>query len=218
MSGKEYLIFDLDGTLVDSMPFWENLATELLHRHGIDQLPADLHDRIQTMTLTDSAVFIQELFALPVTAESLAQEMRALMDQHYRNDIPLKVGVYAYLQNAYQSGRKIVLATASSSVLAKDCLRRLKLLPFFDFVFFCEDVGQDKTQPTIYQAAARYFGQQPNKISVYEDALYAASTAKRAGFHLIGVYDHQSKKEWTDLQNLADETIDFATVVKGENK
>lgn len=144
MSGKEYLIFDLDGTLVDSMPFWENLATELLHRHGIDQLPADLHDRIQTMTLTDSAVFIQELFALPVTAESLAQEMRALMDQHYRNDIPLKVGVYAYLQNAYQSGRKIVLATASSSVLAKDCLRRLKLLPFFDFVFSVKMLGRIK--------------------------------------------------------------------------
>lgn len=218
MSDREYLIFDLDGTLVDSMPFWENLATELLDRYGIDQLPVGLHNQIQTMTLTDSAIFIQELLALPVTAANLVQEMRALMEQHYQHDIPLKVGVAAYLQDAYQAGHKIVSATVSSSVLAKDCLRRLKLLPFFDFVFSCEDVGQDKTKPTIYQVAAQYFDQQPNRIAVYEDALYAAATAKQAGFHLVGVYDHQSKEEWTDLQKLADETIDFATAVKGENK
>ena len=204
---KHYAIFDMDGTLVDSMVYWGHLAGEFLESKGIAQIPKDILAKIKPMTMTEAAaLFIQE-FSLNSTPESIAVEMNAMMGEHYRKDIPLKSGVKEYLDFLYQKGVQMCVVSATAEHLMEACLKRLDILKHFRFLLSCETVGAGKDKPDAYFAAAKRLGASPADTAVYEDALYAAETAKNAGFYVIGVYDESAEKYWDKIENLADETI-----------
>lgn len=199
---KKYAIFDMDGTLVDSMSFWRNLASQYLHSKGVDNIPANILEQIKPMTMSDSAELFRAEFGLTGDIEG---EMNAMMDDHYRNDIPLKSGVAAYLHTLHRNDVKMCVASATAEPLMESCLGRLGVLPCFAFLLSCETVGTGKGSPEVYLEAAHRLGAEPYEIAVYEDALYAARTAKNAGFHLVGVYDENS--DWEAVRSIADETI-----------
>ena len=203
---KPYAIFDMDGTLVDSMPYWKDLAREFLGKHGITPSPA-LLEQIKPMTMSESAALFQETFSLPGTPQGIAQEMNAMMEDHYRRDIPLKPGVKAYLDRLGQQGTTLCVASATAEPLMAACLTRLGVAHHFRFLLSCEEVQAGKDRPDVYFAAARRLGADPAQTAVYEDALYAARTAKAAGFYLVGVYDPSGQHHWDQLSALADETI-----------
>ena len=204
---KHCAIFDMDGTLVDSMVYWKHLAGEFLESKGVAQIPKDILARIKPMTITESAaLFIREL-SLNGTPESIAMEMNAVMDKHYRKDIPIKSGVKEYLDFLYQKGVHMCVVSATAEPLMEACLKRLDILKYFCFLLSCETVGAGKEKPDAYFAAAKQLGASPADTAVYEDALYAAVTAKKAGFYVIGVYDESAEKYWNKLTALADETI-----------
>ena len=114
---KRFAIFDMDGTLVDSMVYWKHLATEFLESKGVQNISPDVLEQIKPMTMTESAaLFIQE-YDLPGTAESVAAEMNTMMDEHYRRDIPLKPGVQAYLEALYRRGVTMCVASATAEEL-----------------------------------------------------------------------------------------------------
>ena len=92
---KKYAIFDMDGTLIDSMIFWKNLALEYLRSKGVERIPEDILERIKPMTLSESAALFQQKFGLRGDPEA---EMNAMMEAHYQQDIPLKTGVKEYLE------------------------------------------------------------------------------------------------------------------------
>jgi haloacid dehalogenase superfamily, subfamily IA, variant 3 with third motif having DD or ED len=204
---KRYAIFDMDGTLVDSMAYWRRLSSEYLNSRGVAQIPQDILERIKPMTMTESAALFLRTFSLSGTPESIAAEMNALMERHYRSDIPLKSGVEDYLRALSADGVRMCVASATSEPLAEACLRRLGVLPRFEFLLSCERVGAGKNRPDVYLAAAKRLGAPAGEIAVYEDALFAADTAKRAGFYVVGVYDESAGRHWDQLSNLADETI-----------
>ena len=138
---KHFAIFDMDGTLVDSMIYWENLATEFLESKGVQDISPDILERIKPMTMTESAsLFIQE-YGLPGTAESVAAEMNAMIDAHYRNDIPLKTGVQEYLEALHRRGVTMCVASATAEELMHACLTRLGIAHHFSFLLSCETVG-----------------------------------------------------------------------------
>ena len=199
---KAFAIFDMDGTLIDSMGVWQNLATEYLQSKGIWEIPADILEQIQPMTMSQSAQLFQQVFGLAGDVEG---EMNAMMEGHYRHDLPLKPGVRGYLQALERKGVKMCVASATAEHLMKACLTRLGILEYFAFLLSCETVGAGKTSPQVYLEAAKRLGAEPEEIAVYEDALYALQTAKNAGFYVVGVRDHQ---DWTAIQPLAHETID----------
>jgi len=204
---KRFAIFDMDGTLVDSMAYWKNLAAEFLERKGIQSVSADILERIKPMTMSESAaLFIQE-YGLSGTAESVAAEMNAMMDEHYRNDIPLKPGVQEYLEALHRKGAAMCVASATAEELMAACLSRLGVSPYFSFLLSCETVGAGKNRPDVYWASAKRLGAEPAEIAVYEDALYAAETAKSAGFYTVAVRDDSNRPHWEALTALADETI-----------
>ena len=202
---KRFAIFDMDGTLIDSMKFWKNLALEYLSSKGIKHVPAEILQKIKPMTMSESAALFQEVFGLSGDVEA---EMNAMMDEHYRNDIPLKDGVRAYLDMLHRKGVRMCVASATAEQLMESCLSRLGVRDYFMFLLSCETVGAGKTSPLVYHESAKRLQANPNEIAVYEDALYAVKTAKNAGYYVIGVYDESAAKNWEAVTKIADEVID----------
>lgn len=201
---KNFAIFDMDGTLIDSMVFWKNLATEYLSSKGVKQIPEDILERIKPMIMSESAALFQQEFGLSGDPEA---EMNAMMDAHYRNDIPLKPGVREYLQMLRSRGVRMCVASATAEHLMEACLKRLGVRDYFVFLLSCETVGAGKRSPLVYLESAERLNAAPEDIAVYEDALYAAQTAKDAGYYVVGVYDDSAAKNWQTIEHVADEVI-----------
>ena len=204
---KRFAIFDMDGTLVDSMVYWKHLASEFLESKGVQEISPMVLERIKPMTMTESAALFIEEYGLSGTTESVAAEMNAMMDEHYRRDIPLKPGVSAYLKELHRKGVVMCVASATAEDLMDACLGRLGVAQYFSFLLSCEIVGVGKNRPNVYWEAAKRLGAQPEEIAVYEDALYAANTAKQAGFYTVAVRDDSNRHHWETLTALADEVI-----------
>lgn len=204
---KKCAIFDMDGTLIDSMTYWKSLAREFLTGKGISEVPSDVLEKIKPMTMTESAALFAQKFGLAGTPEQIAAEMNGMMDDHYRRDIPLKQGVAEYLEQLHRRGVRMCVASATAEPLMEACLSRLGVRKYFQFLLSCETVGVGKNHPEVYLESAKRLGGSPFQTAVYEDALYAASTAKKAGFYVVGVYDESAAAHWEELKTLADETI-----------
>ena len=204
---KKACVFDMDGTLVDSMGYWRRLGREFLARKGVTENVEPVLERIKPMTMRESAALFIESFGLEGTPEALAAEMNGVMDDHYRRDIPLKPGVREYLAAMRAAGAVLCVATATAEPLVRACLERLGVLGEFSFLVSCETLGVGKDRPDVFREAARLLGTVPAETAVYEDALFAARTAKEAGFYTVGVYDDAGAARWEELTALADETI-----------
>ena len=130
-----------------------------------------------------------------------------MMDEHYRKDIPLKIGVHAYLEALHSRGVTMCVASATAEDLMEACLTRLGVAKYFSFLLSCETVGAGKNRPDVYWESAKRLGAEPVEIAVYEDALYAAETAKSAGFYTVAVRDDSNQQHWETLTALTDEMI-----------
>ena len=203
---KSYAIFDMDGTLTDSMHFWVDLGAEYLRSKGKEPDERMLW-MVQTMTMEQTAQHFMDTFGVSGPPERIIGEMEELMAVHYRSDVPLKPGVAAYLDKLGRRGVRMYVATATAVPLATACLERLEVLGRFEGLLSCESLGVSKTRPDIYLEAARRMGAAPADCAVYEDALYAARTAKAAGFYTVGVYEPSLAHGWDELTTLADEII-----------
>ena len=201
---KQFAIFDMDGTLIDSMVFWKNLATEYLTCKGVREIPAEILEQIKPMTMSESAALFQTAFGLTGDIES---EMNAMMDDHYRKDIPLKPGVREYLQKLHARGTRMCVTSATAEYLMDACLTRLGVRDYFEFLLSCETVGAGKRSPIVYHTSAQRLNVMPQEIAVYEDALYAVQTAKNAGYYVAGVCDDSNTEYWENIKDLADEII-----------
>ncbi len=189
--GKEAadaVIFDLDGTLLDSLFAWEHSGTNFLRTQGITP-PEGLDERLAQMSLMDGARLIKEMFSLPQEPEELLRLTLEPIRRHYLEDIPAKPGVPETLRRLKLQGVKLCVATASDGELARAALARLELLDLFDFVLTCDEVGVGKRDPRVYEEALRRLGTEKSRTLVAEDAPYALQTAHRAGFGTVGVAD-----------------------------
>ncbi len=205
--GKKYAVFDMDGTLVDSMPFWQDLDFSYLASKGITELPPDLQERVIPMTMTEASAYFVNVLGVPGTPEQAREEMTAWMARHYETDIPLKPGVETYLRTLDRMGVRMCAASATEASLMDRCLTRLGVRHYFEFIVSCEDVGAGKSEPDIFLEAARRFDADPSELTVFEDSVHAAESARRAGCRVTAVWDAIEADSWEQLQSLADESI-----------
>lgn len=204
---KKYAIFDMDGTLIDSMKYWQSLAGEYLKTKGIPKISQELFEKIKPMTMSESAALFVQEFHLSGTPKAVEEEMNQMMDLHYKSDIPLKPGVKAYLHKLKEEGISMCVASATAEPLMEACLRRLGVLDYFEFLISCESVGAGKDRPDVYYEAAKKLGASVQDTAIYEDALYAARTAKSEGFYVVGIYEESIASRWEEMKEIADEVI-----------
>ncbi len=201
---KKFAIFDMDGTLVDSMGYWNRLAEEFLARRGFPPLSPELQEESIALTMEGTANLFIRTYHMTDTPEQICAEVNGLMERHYRADVPLKPGAAAFLERMKQAGFQMCIASSTNPVLIDICLRRLGVRDYFEFLLSCEEVGEGKNRPTVYLEAARRLGGTPENTVIFEDILVAAQTAKQAGFSLGVIYDINSDAEQEQLKALAD--------------
>ncbi len=206
---KSFAIFDMDGTLVDSMGYWDDVAVEYLRGQGVAEVPLELLQRTAPLPMAETlALFIRE-FGLNDTPDRARAELLRIMEDHYRHDVALKPGVETYLEGLSRLGVGMCVVSATPERLMELCLERLGVGRYFRFELSCESVGAGKDRPDIYHAAARRLGAaRAADAAVYEDSLVALRTARDAGYYTVGVYDADEADRWAGIVALADETIE----------
>lgn len=200
----KYAIFDLDGTLVDSMPMWCRLPVDYLHCKGRQPRP-DLLGQIAVRTLPESVLYMKEAYALADPPEQIAKEIGKMAYEGYCTSVPAKPHVAQALEQMHRAGVVMCVASASEYEQIRAVLERLGLLKYFSFLHTCTLAGAGKHKPDIFlQSLARMGGTGPAEAVVFEDSLYAAQTAKAAGFAVAGAADKFSAAEAPALKELCD--------------
>ena len=204
---KGYAIFDMDGTLVDSMGYWRNMEREFLTRKGITENLEEILEITKPMTLEESSAYFSQYCGIDCSPSQFIAEIEAIMAEHYRNDVQIKPGVRAYLDNLKRRGVPMCVASATNKPLVELCLETLGLRSYFEFILSCVEVGAGKNRPDVFLESARRLGAEPADCAVYEDAIYAVRSAHAAGFHVVAVKDAHNAACWDELSELADEII-----------
>lgn len=188
------IIFDLDGTLIDSMSVWDHVGKDFLIGQGIHP-PQDLNDRIKNMSFEQSARYFEDAFGLSLTVKEIIAEFNRLAEHQYKYFISLKPYVREFLEKAKKRDIKMCIATANDKILTTYVLNRSNSTHYFEFILTSEEVGSGKDNPEIYKQAARKLGYPIEDIVVFEDALYCIKTAKSIGLDVVGVDDPSSKEQ-----------------------
>ncbi|RSX56122.1 beta-phosphoglucomutase [Bifidobacterium dolichotidis] len=199
-------IFDLDGTLLDSLGVWKKVDEIFLARRGFE-VPDDYMQAIAPLQFREVAAYTIERFGLDETEDALMQEWDELAAYQYTHEVQTKRGAAEYLTWLKRSGAKLAVATTLSAVLRKPALVHVGLWGLFDEVVGVETVAHGKGEPDIYFRAAELVGIEPAHCTVFEDLLPAIRSAKRAGMQAYGVYDKSSKMLWNQIEQEADGTI-----------
>ena len=202
-------IFDMDGTLVDSLIFWDVLWDHLgmLFRNGEKFRPTDEEDKnMRTMTLRDAMYYINSIYHMEKDEEELFNIAKNLLGDFYETKVELKNGVHEFLKHCQNRGIKMCVASASAKEYISGVLKRLGIDKYFGNIFSCEEIGKGKDKPDIYLTAMEYLGTNKEETCVFEDSLTAIMTANKIGMKTVAIYDkfNYGQKE---MKEIADEYI-----------
>lgn len=207
LEGKEAVIFDLDGSLVDSMWMWREIDIEYLGRFGIP-LPEDLQARIEGMSFSETAVFFKENFDIPDTIEQMKSDWNQMAWDKYMNEVPLKPGAKEFLAGCRQRGIKLGIATSNSRELVENVAAAHQLKDYFSCIMTGCDVKRGKPSPDIYLAVAEKLQVNPANCLVFEDIIPGIQAGKNAGMEVCAVEDAYSIAVREEKAELADYYIE----------
>lgn len=195
-------IFDLDGTLVDSMKIWDVLPGKVVRSFGAEPTD-DLAYQLAAMDKQEAADYMIKTFLLPLSREEVLNRVNELVDEEYSSIVSLKKGADVLLEFLHSNKIPCSIATASEVSQAEQAMKRLGQWERFQFVLSCMQCGS-KSSPQIYYQAAERMGTAPEQTLVFEDALHAAQTAKKAGFVVVGVFDPSSAADEQKMRAVCD--------------
>lgn len=203
LKNKEAVLFDLDGTLVDSMWMWEEIDNEFLGRFGY-KCPDDLSRVIEGMSFSETAVYFKERFCLPMTLEEIKDCWIRMSIGKYRNEVGLKPGAMEFLKYCRANGIKTGIATSSGRDMVDAVIESLKIGNYLQVVTTACEVAAGKPEPDIYLEVAKRLCVKPETCLVFEDIPAGILAGKRAGMTVLAVADEFSKDLEAEKRELAD--------------
>lgn len=196
-------IFDIDGTLLDSMPVWENAGARYLATLGI-KARSDLKERLDALSLPEGALYMQTEYKLSVTIEEILEGVNQVVKDFYFKEVVLKPGVCDLIQKLKKNQVRLMIATATDAEMAKAALVRNGVWKDFDGMITCEEAGAGKTSPKVFELAREHLQTKKEETWVFEDSLYAVKTASKAGFPVCSIYDAYSRDNTEEIQTFSD--------------
>lgn len=200
-----YIIFDMDGTLLDSLSVWADSDRQFVSELGLEY--DERHSLAMKKMHFDSACeyLVREL-SLPFSAEETGERILKIVEENYINS-PLKEGAEDFIRAAKNAGVKLCIATSNKKYLAENALKNKDIGDFFEFVLTSDEVGGGKESPEIFLKAAEMLGASPRETAVFEDSIHAVLSAKSAGFRVIGVHDPMCPEEFEEIEKSADMAV-----------
>ena len=202
----EGAIFDLDGTLVDSMGIWSEGLEFLLNRFfGVSraELDDEMSYKLDTAPLTISVPMLCEYFHSSVKPREIMDEMNRFLWNFYSREIELKEGVLELLEHLKQLGVKMCVASASANDKVEAAMKHCGIDRYFEFLITCDDVKKSKEYTDVYDIALERLGTDADHTWIFEDAVIALRTARRTAMHTVGIYDPE-QKEQEEIRSLSD--------------
>ena len=196
-------IFDMDGTLTDSMHLWIEIGRRYLERLGYEVSPEQNHAMTQ-MLLEPMALYMQEEFGLPKTQDRIVTEINQMVETGYYEEVSVKPTVIGFLNTLQNHGVRMCVATATDRHLTEACLKRNGLDGFFDAIFTCGEEHCNKRTPQIYDKARAFLGTEANETWIFEDTYVSVLGAKQSGCHVMAVADKWSAHRRDDIKKHAD--------------
>ena len=200
------LIFDLDGTLIDSNGVWLEVDKVFLSRHGY-AYSQEYHEGVAHSILQNCAVFTKEYFQMEESCEEIIAEWMELARDAY-DSVPLKPYVREYLDRCRAAGHRMAVFTACVPEHCRTALRRHGLEPYFEKILFAQEMGADKRSAAIFRQAAALLGVHPRECVFFDDSLAACKGAKAAGMTVVGVRDACFRGGEADMRELCDRYIE----------
>ena len=214
------IIFDLDGTLLDSMSVWSSIDREFLLENGIADPPAEVSDVVKKMTVDESSQYFIDRFGLSCTKEYVIWRIEDMVRQRYEEQIPLKPHAEELLGYLDSRGIPYGIATATYKRLAEAALKRCGVYDRFRFLFTDAEYPTGKNFPDIFIGGAERLGVTPAETLVIEDSLHCIETAKLAGFPVCGVYDSVAEADSRRIRELSDHYVrsldEVIDIIQGE--
>jgi HAD superfamily hydrolase (TIGR01509 family) len=201
------VIFDLDGTLVDSMWIWRQIDIEFLEKRGID-LPDELQKEIEGKSFTETAHYFKDRFQLPETIESIQNEWNEMARLFYKERIPLKNGVLEFLEKVHSKGLLMGIGTSNSRELLVEILKSKGIEKYFKTIRTSCEVPRGKPYPDIFLKVAEDMGLDPSECVVFEDTHAGVTAAKSAGMQAVAIYDALSEPYTDAIKESADHFMD----------
>ncbi|MGN0525932.1 MAG: HAD family hydrolase [Acutalibacteraceae bacterium] len=196
-------IFDMDGTVLDSMELWQNVGIEFLLKNGITP-PPDTVELFCTLSIKQAAQYYINNFDNTKTEQEIIDGINGMVEDFYFNIVELKPGVKEFLELLKKINVKMCVATATDTYLIEKALKRNNIYNYFTEIFTCTNVGHGKDEPIIYREALKHLGTKKNETFIFEDALYAMKTAKNDGFNVVCIKDIAEKAEVETLKQYSD--------------
>lgn len=207
------VIFDLDGTLVDSMWVWRQIDIDYLAKFGIE-IPDDLQSSLDGMSFSETAVYFKRRFGIPDSIEQIKQDWNDMTEEFYRHRVGLKPGALELLRNLRKKGIKTGIATSNSKELLEIAIESLGVRQYFDSMHVSCEVAKGKPAPDIYLLVAEDLGVSPDNCLVFEDITQGVEAGHSAGMLVCGIKDEVSGLRGHDLRGIADYYIeDFTEII-----
>ncbi len=195
-------IFDMDGTLTDSMQVWSTIGSDFIKSLGM--VPADDIDRrFTSMSSYEAVEFMKREYNIPGSQEEIAEQINLIVEKSYLEKVPLKEGTLDFLRYLDEKNIPMCVATATDEYLAEASLTRLGIRKYFKGILTSRSVGVGKTEPKIFLEAARLLGTEPSETAVFEDSVVAIRTANAAGFITAAVADESFAYARNEIKEIA---------------